>query len=78
MSNEVHLEGAGHETIRKDGVYKQLRANPYLLGLSTVKTHHPAPRMPIVNLVCSSRLWEDSSSVTTKVSCAFNQLGYIR
>ena len=36
MSNEIHLEGAGHETVRKDGVYKQLRANPYLLGLSTV------------------------------------------
>lgn len=37
MSNELHLEGAGHEPApEKKGVYKELRANPYLLGLSTV------------------------------------------
>ncbi|KAF3053892.1 hypothetical protein E8E11_011683 [Didymella keratinophila] len=36
MSNELHLEGAAHDTISvKKGVYKELRANPYLLGLST-------------------------------------------
>ncbi|KAJ4984568.1 D-xylose-proton symporter (hexose transporter) [Stagonosporopsis vannaccii] len=36
MSNELHLEGAGHEAAQqKKGVYKELRANPYLLGLST-------------------------------------------
>ena len=37
MSNDLHLEGAGHDTTPvKKGVYKELRANPYLLGLSTV------------------------------------------
>lgn len=37
MSNEIHLEGAGEQTSsQKNGVYKELRANPYLLGLSTV------------------------------------------
>jgi hypothetical protein len=42
MSNELHLEGAGHDTTPvKKGVYKELRANPYLLGLSTVSGHSP-------------------------------------
>lgn len=37
MLNELHLEGAGHEVApQKKGIYRELRANPYLLGLSTV------------------------------------------
>lgn len=37
MSNEMHIESAGFDvTPEKKGVYKELRANPYLLGLSTV------------------------------------------
>jgi len=40
MSNELHLEGATHNTTPvKKGVYKELRANPYLLELSTVSGH---------------------------------------
>ena len=37
MSSELHLEGASLETPPRKGVYKELRANPYLFGLSTVK-----------------------------------------
>lgn len=32
----MHLESVGEEAPAKNGVYKELRANPYLLGLSTV------------------------------------------
>jgi hypothetical protein len=37
MSNELHLEDFGREASLKKGVYKELRDNPYLLGLSTLR-----------------------------------------
>jgi hypothetical protein len=44
MSAEISIERAGIGAGQKKGLYKELRENPYLLGLSAVSpsshTHH--------------------------------------
>jgi hypothetical protein len=55
--------GAG----QKKGLYKELRQNPYLLGLSAVCCHHTRLFLPSLLKAYSSLRLVASSSVTTKV-----------
>ena len=65
MASEMQL-GTGLEAGEKKGLYKELRQNPYLLGLSAVRhTFQPSQIIALLT-VYSLRPWEAFFSVMTR------------
>jgi hypothetical protein len=66
MSTELNIENAGHGASPKKGVYKELRQNPYLLGLSTVSPK-ASNILNFLLITSSSRHLEAFCLATTRV-----------
>jgi hypothetical protein len=67
MSAEINVERAGLGTGQKKGLYKELRENPYLLGLSAVSPSKYTHRWSYSLIVCSLHRSAVSCSVMIKV-----------